>query len=185
MSRDDRVAERYARALFLIAQRRGQVFEAQAGLQRLHALAHADPRIGPYFRSPLVPLARKRALLRDELVSGPFRPVAHLLDLLLRKKRLGLFPAVVAEFEKLVRRWQGRQAAEAVSAVPLTADERKRLHARLERVTGLTLELEARVEPELIGGLYVRIGDHIIDHSVKGLLASLQDRLFETTLPTR
>ena len=184
MSHDDRVAERYARALFLIAERRGMVPEALDELQGLLGLVHADPRLGPYFRSPLVPLARKRALLRDERIAGPFPPVAHLLDLLLRKKRLGLLPVVGAEFETLVRRWQGRQAAEAVSAVPLTADQLQRLHARLERMTGLTLELGTRVEPELIGGLYVRIGDHIIDHSVQGLLASLQDRLFETSLQT-
>lgn len=185
MSRDERVAERYARALFLVAERRGLVFEAQDALQRLLAIVHADRRIGAYFRSPLVPLARKRALLRDELAKGPFPPVASLVDLLLRKKRLALFPDVVREFVQRVRRWQGLQAAEAVSAVPLTEDQLQRLHARLERVTGLTLELAARVDPDLIGGLYVRIGDHIIDHSVKGLLASLQDRLFETSLQTR
>ncbi len=185
MSRDERVAERYARALFLIAERRGLVFEAQGALQEVLAAVHADPRLGAYFRSPLVPLARKRELLRGPLATGVLPPVAHLVDLLLRKKRLPLFPAVVREFEQRVRRWQGLQAAEAVSAVPLTADELQRLHARLERATGLTLELEARVDPDLIGGLYVRIGDHIIDHSVKGLLASLQDRLFETSLQTR
>ncbi len=185
MNRDERVAERYARALFLIAERRGMIFEAQAGLQRLLSLVHADARIGPYFRSPLVPLARKRELLRRELAAEAFPPVASLVDLLLRKKRLALFPAVVEVFVRLVRRWQGLQAAEAVSAVPLTTDELQRLHARLERVTGLTLELETRVDPGLIGGLYVRIGDHIMDHSVKGLLASLQDRLFETSLQTR
>jgi F-type H+-transporting ATPase subunit delta len=184
MNRDDRVAERYARALFMIAERRGLIFEALGELQRVLGLVHADPRLGPYFRSPIVPLARKRAVLQRELGSGPFPPVASFVDLLLHKKRLGLFPAAVAEFEKRVRRWQGLQAAEAVSAVPLTGDERQRLHARLERVTGLTIELETRVDPELIGGLYVRIGDRIIDYSVKGLLASLQDRLFETSLQT-
>jgi F-type H+-transporting ATPase subunit delta len=185
MNRDERVAERYARALFMIAERRGLVFEAQEALQRLLATVHGDARIGPFFGSPLVPLGRKRALLRDELAGGPFPPVASLVDLLLRKKRLGLFPAVVEQFVQRVRRWQGLQAAEAVSAVPLTEEQLKRLHARLERVTGLTIELATRVDPELIGGLYVRIGDRIMDHSVKGLLASLQDRLFETSLQTR
>jgi F-type H+-transporting ATPase subunit delta len=71
-----------------------------------------------------------------------------------------------------------------VSAVPLTEDELKRLHARLERMTGLTIELTTRVDPALIGGLYVRIGDRVMDRSVKGLLRSLQDRLFEVSLQT-
>lgn len=185
MNRDDRVAERYARALFLVAERRGMIVEALEELQRLLAMVRADRRLGTFFRSPLVPLERKRALLRGELAPGRFPPVANFVDLLLRKKRLGLFPAAVEQFERRVRRWRGLRAAEVVSAVPLTEDELRRLQARLEQVTGLTLEIERRVDPELIGGLYVRIGDEVIDHSVKGLLVSLQDRLFETSLQTR
>ena len=184
MIRTDLVAERYARALFLVVERRGEIFEALEDLKRLRALIHADARMEAFFRSPLVPLARKRALLRSERASRVMPPVASFADLLLRKKRLGLFPAAVDEYEKQVRSWQGLQEAEAVSAVPLTEDELKRLHARLERATGLTIELKARVDPALVGGVYVRIGDRIMDRSVKGLLQSLQDRLFEVSLQT-
>jgi len=182
--RSDLVAERYARALFLVVERRGEIFEAFADLQRLLALVHGDARTAGFFGSPLVPLAKKRALLRSELASRVMPPVAGFADLLLRKKRLVQFPAIVAEFEKQVRTWQGLQEAEAVSAVPLTEDEVRRLHARLERSTGLTIELKTRVDPALVGGLYVRIGDRVMDRSVKGLLQSLQDRLFEVSLQT-
>jgi F-type H+-transporting ATPase subunit delta len=185
MTRDDLVAERYARALFMTAERRGLILEVLEDLRGLLALVRGDARLGPYLRSPLVPLERKRDVLRAELSERALKPVASFVDLLLRKKRLALFPAAVAEYEKRVRRWQGLQAAEAVSAVALTGDERKRLHEQLEKATGLTIELETRVDPELIGGLYVRIGDRIIDYSVKGLLQSLQGRLFETSLQTQ
>lgn len=184
MIRSDLVAERYARALFLVVERRGEIFEALEALKRLLALVRPDTRAGAFFRSPLVPLERKRALLRSEIASRVMPAVASFVDLMLRKKRLGLFTAVVDEFEKQVRIWQGLQEAEAVSAVPLTEDELKRLHARLERATGLTIELKTRVDPALVGGMYVRIGDRIIDRSVKGLLQSLQDRLFEVSLQT-
>jgi F-type H+-transporting ATPase subunit delta len=184
MSQTGLVAERYARALFMVAERRGEIFEALEDLKRLLALVDGDPRLAGYLRSPLVPLERKRALLKSALASRVLGPVASFVDLLLRKKRVGLFGAAVDEYEKQVRVWQGLQEAEAVSAVPLSEDEVKRLHARLERVTGLTIELKTRVEPSLIGGLYVRIGDRVMDRSVKGLLQSLQNRLFETSLQT-
>jgi F-type H+-transporting ATPase subunit delta len=112
-------------------------------------------------------------------------PVASFMDLLLRKKRMGLFAAAVDEYEKQVRAWQGLQEAEAVSAVPLTEDESRRLHARLERATGLTLEFKTRVDPDLVGGLYVRIGDRVMDRSVRGLLQSLRDRLLAVSLQTQ
>jgi len=185
MRADDLVAERYARALFLVAERRGEIFEALEDLERLLALMRADPRLEAYLRSPLVPLARKRALLRSALASRVLAPVASFVDLMLRKKRLDLFAAAVDEYQRQVRRWQGLQEAEAVSAVPLTADETKRLHARLERATGLTLEMRTRVDPGLVGGLYVRIGDRVMDRSVRGLLQSLQDRLLAVSLQTQ
>ncbi len=184
MRQADLAAERYARALFMVARRRGEIFEALEDLKHLLALVREDPRLDAYLASPLVPLARKRALLKSALTSRVLASVASFMDLLLRKKRLGLFPAAVDEYEKQVRTWQGLQAAEAVSAVPLTNDERKRLHARLERATGLTIELKTRVDPALVGGLYVRIGDRVMDRSVKGLLQSLQDRFFEVSLQT-
>jgi F-type H+-transporting ATPase subunit delta len=184
MRQADLAAERYARALFMVAERRGEIFEVLEDLKRLLAMVGEDPRLDGYLRSPLVPLERKRALLKSALASRALVPVASFMDLLLRKKRMGLFAAAVDEYEKQVRVWQGLQEAEAVSAVPLTEDELKRLHARLERMTGLTIELTTRVDPALIGGLYVRIGDRVMDRSVKGLLRSLQDRLFEVSLQT-
>ncbi len=182
MNRANVVAERYARALFTVAERRGEIFEALEHLRRLRETFRADARVSRFFHSPFVPLERKRMLVRTELARELIPPVRDFADLLLRKKRLDLLPSAVAEFEKQVRAWQGLQDAEAVSAVPLTADEVKRLHAELERLTGLTIELGTRVEPGLIGGMYVRIGDRVIDRSVKGLLETLRERLYETSL---
>ena len=185
MTRNDLAGERYARALFLVAERRGEILGALEDLKLVRALVHDDPRVDLYLRSPLVPLERKRALLREALASRALPLVAHFVDLLLRKKRLGLLAAAGDEYEKQVRSWQGLEEAEAVSAVPLTGGELQRLHARLQSLTGLTLELKARVDPDLIGGLYVRIGDRVMDRSVRGLLLSLRDRLGRVSLQPR
>ncbi len=182
MNRENVAAERYARALFLVAERRGEIFEVLEDLKRLRALFAADPRLPRFLGSPFVPLERKRSLARDGLEARRLPVVADFLDLLLRKKRLPLFDATVDAFETRVRAWQGLQEAEVVSAVPLTEAEVGRLHTELERLTGLTIELARRVEPELLGGLYVRIGDRVIDRSVRGLLGSLEERLFEVSL---
>ncbi len=183
MMRDELVAGRYAHALFLVAERAGTIFEALDAVRALQGRLAADPRVASYFRSPLVPLARKREVMRDGVVAGTLPLVARFADLLLRKKRLILFAAVVGAYEAQVRRWQGLQEAEAVSAVPLTDDETRRLHAGLQRATGKTIELKTRVDPDLIGGLYVRIGDRVLDRSVKGLLHSLGERLAAVELP--
>jgi F-type H+-transporting ATPase subunit delta len=182
MNRENVVAERYARALFIIAERRGEILEALEDLKRLRGLIRSDARLDRFLRSPLVPLERKRALIGADLSARVIEPVARFMDLLLRKKRVSLISGMVDEYETLVRRWQGLEEAEAVSAVALTGDEVKRLHVELERMTGKTIELATSVDAALIGGLYVRIGDRIMDRSVRGLLASLQERLSEVSL---
>ncbi len=183
MNRDGLVAERYARALFLVAERRGEIFECLDELRRVRDAVAGTPRVDAYFRSPLVPRERKRATMREGVAARSPEPVRRFLDLLLRKERLALFPAASDAFERQVRAWQGLQEAEAVSAVPLTDDERRRLHAGLERRTGRTIELKTRVDPDLVGGLYVRIGDRVLDRSVQGLLRSLGERLAAVELP--
>ncbi len=176
------VAHRYAHALYLVALKHGEVPGTLEDLKGLIALIDADPRIGAFMRSPLVPAVEKQRLLARAL-TGRVRPwVERFVDLLLRKKRLAFFRDAVAEYERLVEEWQGVQRAEAVSAVPLTAGETKRLHAELERLTGRQVRLATRVDAGLIGGLYVRIGDRVMDRSVKSLLATLEERLFEASV---
>ena len=124
MRQADLAAERYARALFMVAERRGEIFEALEDLKRLLALVARGPAPGRatcarrWCRS-----SASARCCRSALASRVLAPVASFMDLLLRKKRMGLFPAAVDEYEKQVRAWQGLQEAEVVSAVPLTEDE--------------------------------------------------------------
>ncbi len=179
---NDTIAHRYAHALFLVAEKRKEVPGTLEDLRGVLAVVDADPRVGRFFRSPLVRLEDKRRLLQAGL-DARVRPwVREFVDLLLRKQRVGMFRGCVAEFEALVERWQGIQRAEVVSAVPLTDEESKRLHGQLERLTGKSIKLAARVDASVVGGLYVRIGDRVIDRTVKSLLEAVENRLFEVSV---
>jgi len=103
-------------------------------------------------------------------------------DLLLRKKRLTLLAAIAHEFQVIVERAKGLERATVVSAVPLTDGERKRLHGELEQFTRKKIVLEALIDPSLVAGAYVRIGDRVIDRSVKSLLGSLAQQLYEVSV---
>ena len=82
----------------------------------------------------------------------------------------------------MVERARGVQRAQVVSAVPLEAGEIERLHRELERTTGKKIRLTTLVDPAIIGGAYVRIGDRIVDRSVKTLLESISNQLYEVSL---
>jgi F-type H+-transporting ATPase subunit delta len=178
--RDTTVAARYAKGLFLFTEKRGETARALADLQSLLRVLAPGSAAERFLASPVVLPAEKRKALDLALGARALRGVLFFLDLLLRKKRMNEFPVVVAEFEALVEKSQGLQRAQVVSAVPLDPAERDRLHQALERLTSGHIKLEAAVDPELLGGALVRIGDRLIDRSARTLLRSMADRLQHT-----
>lgn len=191
MMKDVSVAGRYARALQLLVTKQA----AKAGspavalleqtleeLQGLATLLAPGTRVGRFLLDPQVSPADRRRILSQSLQDRVTPGVRVFADLLLRKKRLGLVHAIAHEFQVIVERVKGLERAVVVSAVALTDVERARLNTELERVTGKKIVLEARQDPALVGGAYVRIGDRIIDRSVKNLLDSISRQLYEVSV---
>jgi F-type H+-transporting ATPase subunit delta len=176
------VAARYAKGLFLVTEKRGETAQALEDLNGLVGVLAPGTRVGRFLASADVLLSEKRKALERGVEGRVPRIVAVFLDLLLRKKRMGDFPVVVSEFEALVEKSQGIQRAQVVSAVPLTTAESERLHRALEKLTAAHIKLAADVDPELLGGALVRIGDRVIDRSARTLLRAMSDRLHETSV---
>ncbi len=188
--KDLSVAGRYAQALKLLVERHAgpgpalvqALDRVQADLGSLAELLRPGSRLGDLLSHPQVRPEDKRAVLRTALDGRAERSVAVFADLLLRKKRLALLPQIVRDFAAIVDRVKGVQHAHVVSAVPLTPEELQRLHAGLEKRTGLKLTVDTVIDPSLVGGAYVRIGDRIIDRSVHTLLQTLANRLYEVSV---
>ncbi len=179
---DTTVAARYARALFILTEKRGETERALEDLKSMWEVLRPGTPAGKLLVTPQVPLADKRAVLNKVMEGRGLRSVTLFVDLLLRKKRLREFATIVTEYEALVEKKQGILRAQVVSAVPLGADETARLLAEVERATGAKIRLTAAVDPDLIGGALVRIGDRVIDRTVKTLLAAIERQLMETTV---
>lgn len=105
------------------------------------------------------------------------RQVARLVELLVERRRVGLLPRVAEAYRQLLYAERGIVEAEVASAAPLTEAERDALRERLERLAGRQVELRERVDPGLLGGLVVRIGDRLYDASVRGRLERLRTQL--------
>jgi F-type H+-transporting ATPase subunit delta len=180
--KDSTVAARYAKALFLTTEKRGETAAALGDVQGLLEVFRPGTRVAAFMASPQTRLADKRTALKSALDGRVGRTVVVFLDLLLRKKRLPEFAAAVSEFEALVERAQGVKRALVVSAVPLEDTEARRLHETLERWTNSTIKLTREVDPALLGGALVRIGDRLVDRSVRTLLESIAKQLNEASV---
>jgi len=188
--KDVTVAARYAKALELLTERHVAAGPARLDaldriaddLRGLAELVRPGSRLGDLLSHPQVRPEDKRAVLKKALDGRAERSVVVFADLLLRKKRLVLATEIAREFQVLVDRAKGLQHAEVVSAVPLSQAELEKLHAGLEKRTGKKITLSTVVDPSLVGGAYARVGDRIIDRSVRTLLQSIANRLYEVSV---
>jgi F-type H+-transporting ATPase subunit delta len=172
---------RYAEAAFEIAERDGSMTAWLAAFDVAEARL-ADPDAARLLASPAIPAATRERLL-DRLVGDAIAGAPrNLLALLIRRGRFELLPSVAAEFRRLYRRREGIVQAVVTSAAPLPAEEVVALEQRLAASTGARVEISQRVDLSLIGGLQVRIGDRLIDGSVRGRLERLRDRLSASTI---
>jgi ATP synthase F1 delta subunit len=107
------------------------------------------------------------------------RGALNLALLLAEHGRFAIMPAVSAEYDALVRKSRGIVAATVTTPAPLSAAELAQVAARVEQLAGAKVELSTATDPQLLGGLTIRIGDRLIDASVRGRLARLRGRLVQ------
>ena len=180
-TRRDSAARRYAEAAFEIAQRDDSIDAWRRELEAAAAVV-GDERVARYLSNPAVPLAERAALVEKALGKAVSRPVLNLVLLQLRRGRIEELPQVAAEFRRLDNARQGITEASATAAAELTPAEVEAITRRLEQLTGGRVELDVQVDPSLLGGVVVRVGDRLIDGSVRGRLERLRNRLVAGTL---
>jgi F-type H+-transporting ATPase subunit delta len=173
-------ARRYAEAAFEIAERDGTLSDWLAALDASEARL-SSPEVLRALGSPALPAERREALLDRLLERSVEGAPRSLLALLVRRGRIEQLPAVTTEFRRLYRRREGIVEAEVTSAVPLADATLASLQERLSAGTGRRVELTQRTDAELLGGLQVRVGDRLIDGSVRGRLERLRSRLTQST----
>jgi F-type H+-transporting ATPase subunit delta len=133
--------------------------------------------------NPAIPLPERqeavRAVLAAKTTTAPpvTAQLANLLGALVARRRVSLVPAIAGEYGRLLDRQRGIAAAVVTSAAPLSAEETEAIAARVASLAGTTVSLRTAVDPALIGGVTVRIGDRLIDASVRGRLERLRDRI--------
>ncbi len=141
-----------------------------------------DRRAVAILSNPAIAIDRRAGVLRDLLSVRVTQPVLNLVQLMLRRGRIEELPRVASEFRRLDDERQGIVHATVTSAAELTQDEIRELTARLERSTGGRIALDVAVDPSLLGGLVVRVGDRMIDGSVLGRLQRLRNQLLSGAL---
>jgi F-type H+-transporting ATPase subunit delta len=168
----------YANALADVALAQGA---ADAALKQLSDFAAAfaiSVELRNFLTSPGVPRSAKHGVI-EKIGSrlGAGKIIRNFLFLISDHQRTHILPEILASFQNVIRKRQGIAEAEISSAVELSAAQKKRFAQTLERLTGKKIEARYSLDPALLGGAVVRVGDTIYDGSVRNSLNEMRARL--------
>ena len=176
---DDSVASdvgaRYAQALFDLAVESNAVDAVEADLKSLKAMVQTSPDLRRLLASPRFTAedkAKGLTVLAERMKAGPL--ILKVLGLLAANRRTGVLVGVIEAFQRLAANRRGQVAAHVVTAVALTRAQEKSLAAALRQALGKDPQIDARVDPAILGGLKVRVGSRLYDASLKSKLDTLK-----------
>ena len=169
------LAERYAAALFELADERHALDAAAGDLRELRAMLAESGDLLRLVRSPVLSRAEQGKAIAALAERAALSPLTRdFLAIVARNRRLFAVPALIeAYLDKLAAR-RGEVTAEIVAAQPLSPAQESALGEQLRRVVGSRVTIDVRVDPSLLGGMVVKIGSRMVDGSLKGQLQRLQ-----------
>lgn len=175
--RDRKVAVRYAGALLASAKGEGVLTEVADSYAGVMQVLEANRELVIFLYSPQVRTEEKKELL-GKVFGGRIEPVLlRFFSLLIDKKRIENVLDIGEEFAAQVEADQGVVRARVVTAVELSADLADALQKRLATLTGARIILEKKVDPAVLGGVCVTMGDRILDGTVRTNLDLLKKNL--------
>lgn len=185
-SRPDALAQNYARSLFDLASATGgQALAEQVAIELdgVLTLAREDKQIGEFFASRVIGGSKKAPILERVLKGRVSDLTYQFLAVLNSNDRLARLPSIVETYDGLVQNAFGRIEVDVHTAAPLDDQARATLVDRLRAVLKREPVLHAYVDPRLIGGVRLQIGDQLIDGSISSRLRRLREQLDITGLP--
>lgn len=171
------IARVYSEALLSLARSQGREEGFHHELLELVELQERDPAVADLLNNPLIEPQRRRASLERAFRNRASDLLVDTLQVLNTKGRLGFLPAIAHTYEEALDRLEARVDVRLVSAIPLTELHRQQVRSAIHRSTGQQARLSERVDPSLLGGMVIQIGDRKADASVTTQLRVLSDAL--------
>ncbi len=172
------VARSYAEAIVNVAAKSNEVESIVGELEEIDRdLRVLDRRLYSYLGSTSVPAESKAKVLEEGLGGRASATVVRFLQVLNAHGRLGLLQAVSSEARAIWDRKQNRKPVTIQSAVELDDSQKAAIHDKVARMIGATPILSYQVDPSLIGGLVIQVGDDLYDASIRTKLRLMRSRL--------
>jgi F-type H+-transporting ATPase subunit delta len=169
------LAERYAAALFELADERRMLDEVASNLRELQAMLRASDDLARLIRSPVLSREEQSTAVRMVAERAGLSPlVCNFLSVIAANRRLFALLAMIQAFLAALARRRGEVTAQIAAAQPLSEAQLAALSEQLRRASGSRVSVDLQVDPTLIGGIIIKLGSRMIDASIKSKLQRLQ-----------
>ena len=175
--RDTTIARNYAEALLALARKAGDTTAWGTMIGDVADAIERDEKLRHFLESPRVSVDQKNAILGRAFQDRMPRVFVRFLQILVKNRRQLLIPHIAIAYRDLLDEVEGRVHARVTLASQPTDAEMAAIAQQLGKVLGKTVVPHVAVNPAILGGLVVRVGDRVIDGSVRRRLATLRNRL--------
>ena len=169
----------YAQALFAVADAEGALDAVEDELFRFARALERETKLREALTDPALPPERKKAVLSDVLGERANPHTVNFLGFIVEQGRAKEVAAIADELAAVAAERREAAVAEVRTAVPLDQEYRERLTEALQKATGRRIELKVVVDPSVIGGVVARVGDQVIDGSIRRRLELARERMSE------
>ncbi|EKQ68842.1 ATP synthase, F1 delta subunit [Leptolyngbyaceae cyanobacterium JSC-12] len=172
------ILERYAQALLSVAQDNNIVDQVVQDVNTILGLLKESQDLRDFLAKPIFKAEDKKAVLARVLGDTVHPYTRNFLLVLVDRRRIVLLEGICKEFQALIRKLNQTVLAEVTSVTELTEDQKRALQEKVIALTGArNVELETKLDPDLIGGVIIKIGSQVIDASLRGQLRRISLRL--------
>ena len=177
---DATISRNYAETLLILAEKDGQQEQWGTLIDAIGVAMREDRTLKTFLESPRIAGSQKIELLRSALRNKVPPVFVRFLEILVSKRRQMLIPVIASEYRALIDESEDRVHANVTVAREPAEAERDALAKQLSRVLGKRVVPHISLNPAILGGLIVKIGDTVMDGSVRRRLATLRSRMLET-----
>jgi len=176
-----RVASRYAKSLLSLAIERKIVDDVYQDMVLFKEVCKSNREFVLMLKNPIISHDKKKAVLYDIFEKKVTASTLAIFDIITRKNREGYLPAIAESFEIQYRQHKGIEKAIIITATAITPDLHKQFSQQASNMTNKTIELEEKIDPTIIGGYILIIGDRKMDNSVRAKLKDMSYDFSETS----
>lgn len=170
------IARRYAGAIFDLALKQNTLERTLDDVREIAKL-FAIRKLAYLLREPHIPAQRKETAIRQALASKVLPTSLNLALLVVQRELVDYMPNIASELEQLVLDYKNEVVAQVTTAVPMDQAQQALVTRALEQYTGKKVLLQTKTDPRILGGVIARVGDQVIDGSIRYRLSALEQQL--------